>query len=396
LRTLMHVIAVLRWEPASRHRIGYADIDVWFELAKKGYVVHVVLQGRSNTRKILNGLHMWEVGLPGIPILSTFIYWVLSFFKLLEIRPDVVVVYYMSFPVGIMYKILRSCVLILDIRSIPVMSRIRLQRALLKTVLLSGFIDGITIITKEMMLQIIRDYKVYPKVPIAVWPSGFNPRYFNEKVKGEHIRARYGLGRRFILLYHGTIAKERGLENLIHALKILVDKGIRSVGLWIIGSDKDKEVLKHLTTQLGLQEYILFFDPASYPEIAQYIAAADACIVPLPYHPWWLYQFPLKVVECLAVGKPVIATDIPCHKQIKGGILLIQGDSPQAIADTIKKFISLPEAELERLRKEALVTAKNYSWEKHANITEKFLKQLIKIKITQKKAKRGAEHLCAR
>jgi glycosyltransferase involved in cell wall biosynthesis len=375
---LTPVIAVLRGSVSSKHYIGYADIEVWSELTKKGYFVHIFLQDRRNIRKHSSKLSIWEIGFPGLPILSACIYCLVSLLKLIKIKPDILVVYHYSFPAGVAYKLLKSSTLVvLDIRSIPVGSRIWIHKALLKRALCSRFIDAISVIRKEMLMQIIREYNMHPRVPITTWTSGFNPEYFNEKIRGAHIRSKYGLGKQFIILYHGSITKERGLETLINAFKILLDEGIKNVGLWILGDGKDKDALKHLALQLGLQENVQFFDSVPYSEVAQFIAAADAGISPLPANPWWLYQFPLKIVECLAVGKPVIATDIACHRLIGGGIIFSHGDTAQALSEAIKKFISLNKTELEELKKEALKTAEKYTWEKQALLIDKFLKNLL-------------------
>jgi glycosyltransferase involved in cell wall biosynthesis len=379
----MVTIAVIRSSTATKHRIGYADIEVWAQLAKKGYIIHVFLQGRGNLEKAYGGTHVWEVGLPGIPIVSTIIYWLILLRKILKIKPDVIIAHYTSLPISIVCKVLLSSILIIDIRSIPVISMSLLNRIRyevpLKASFKSRFVDGVMVITDGMLAQIMKEYNVHPRVPICIWRSGFNPTYFNKEVNGESVRTIYGRGKHFILLYHGSIAKERGLDNLIYAIKLLVDNKIRDVGLWILGEGKDKTLLKELTTRLNLQEHILFLEPVSYHEVAKFIAAADVCVSPLPRHRWWMFQFPLKVVECLAVGKPVIATDIWCHKQIRGGIIFSHGDSARALANAIMSYISISTSMphlLEKLREEAVTVSRKYSWENQALVIHEYLKFL--------------------
>ena len=380
----MVTIAVIRSSTATKHRIGYADIEVWAQLAKKGYIIHVFLQGRGNLEKAYGGTHVWEVGLPGIPIVSTVIYWLILLRKILKIKPDVIIAHYTSLPISIVCKVLLSSILIIDIRSIPVISMSLLNRIRyevpLKASFKSRFVDGVMVITDGMLAQIMKEYNVRPRVPICIWRSGFNSTYFNKEVNGESVRTIYGRGKHFILLYHGSIAKERGLDNLIYAIKLLVDNEIRDVGLWILGEGKDKTLLKELTTRLNLQEHILFLEPVSYHEVARFIAAADVCVSPLPRHRWWMFQFPLKVVECLAVGKPVIATDIWCHKQIRGGIIFSHGDSARALANAIMSYISISTSMpdlLEKLREEAVMVSRKYSWENQALVIHEYLKFLL-------------------
>lgn len=380
----MVTIAVIRSSIATKHRIGYADIEVWVQLAKKGYIIHVFLQGRGNLEKAFDGIHIWEVGLPGVPIVSTVIYWLILLRKILKIKPDVIIAHYTGLPISIICKVLLGSILIIDIRSIPVIAmsifnKIRYEVPL-KASFKSRFVNGIMVITDGMLAQIMKEYNVRPRVPICIWHSGFNSTYFNKEVNGESVRTFYGRGKRFILLYHGNIAKERGLDNLIYAIKLLVDNGIRDVDLWILGEGKDKTLLKELTMQLNLQKHILFLDPVPYHEVARFIAAADACVSPLPRHRWWMFQFPLKVVECLAVGKPVIATDIWCHKQIGGGIIFSHGDSTHALANAIMSYISISTSMpdlLEKLREEAVMVSRKYSWENQALVIHEYLKFLL-------------------
>lgn len=380
----MITIAVIRASTASRHLIGYADIEVWFELAKKRYIIHIFLQGRGSSKRVSEHIYIWEVGLPGIPLVSTFIYWLTLFYKILRIKPHVIITHYTCLPISVILKLLLNSVLIVDIRSIPIattsiFNRIRYEVPL-KASFKSRLVDGIMVITYGMLLQIIKEYNVFPRVPVCVWPSGFNPRYFNEEVDGTKLRATYGQEKRFILLYHGTIAKERGLDNLIYAIKVLIDRGVKNLSLWILGEGKDKKPLQELTIQLGLQEYIVFLDPVPYHEVAKFIAASDACISPLPHHRWWVFQFPLKVIECLAVGKPVIATDIWCHKQIGGGIIYSSGDSTYELANAIMTYINLPTSQVEKLREEAITVSRKYNWKNHAQVIHEYLKFLLLIR----------------
>lgn len=380
-RSFSFTIAVLRGSLVLKEYIGLADIQVWFALSKKGYRVHIFLHGKDNVEEHFNGVSVWKRGLLGLPIVSHCVFCLLSFFKILRINPHVLVVNYLSYPVGVVYKILRrNSIVILDIRTVPVGERAWLHNLFLKNAFHSRFFDGLTIITESMLKFILKVYGVRKDLKYTVWGSGFDPSLFNEHRQGDHIRRLYGRGKRFVFIYHGIISRERKLDFLINAIKLLYDEGIRDICLWMLGDGNDRIRLQKLVSKLGLEDVIIFLDPVPYSQVGEYIAGADACICPLPDEPKWRYQFPLKVVECLAIGKPVIASDILAHRQIGRGIILYRGDNPQALADAIKKFISLSDVEKEELKREALKTAKNYSWENQAAKIDTFLKRLLKEK----------------
>jgi len=381
----MITIAVLRNAPCSEVYIGFSDIEVWRLLAEKGYEVYLLLQGGDNeityTTNMFNKFRAYGLGITGFPIVSHLIYCLLSLFKIIRIKPHVVVVTFLTFPVGYVYKLLRkNVILILDIRSIPVGEQWRtwLHSWLLKVSLRSRSLDGLTIITKEMLAWISRFYGIRKDIKWAVWGSGVSPEFFNENIDSSNLRERYQCKGCFVILYHGSITKERRLENLIYAMKILVDKGIINLRLWMLGDGNSRAELQSLVSKLDLDKFIRFIGPVPYYQVGKYIAASDACICPLPKEPKWFYQFPLKIIECLAVGKPVITIDIPAHRHFDG-ILLYSNDDPLSIADAIEKFVSLPKDFKKELKEKALNVARNYTWEKHGEKIDAFLRLLLKF-----------------
>jgi glycosyltransferase involved in cell wall biosynthesis len=67
---------------------------------------------------------------------------------------------------------------------------------------------------------------------------------------------------------------------------------------------------------------VLILPPVSYDFMPRVIAACDIGLVLLPDHERWRFQCPIKLVEFMFMGKPVLASDLP-------GIKWVAGDSPQ-------------------------------------------------------------------
>jgi glycosyltransferase involved in cell wall biosynthesis len=107
---------------------------------------------------------------------------------------------------------------------------------------------------------------------------------------------------------------------------------------------------------------------------------ADVGIIPLPpENKWWRVSAPLKTLECLASGKPIIATNIPFHCRIfeKGNCgLLIDSGSPEVIAQGITDLYK-NKKELKRMGEEGKrIVEKFYTWDVMAQRVEDFLKKL--------------------
>jgi glycosyltransferase involved in cell wall biosynthesis len=53
-----------------------------------------------------------------------------------------------------------------------------------------------------------------------------------------------------------------------------------------------------------------------HEQVADYISLADICVVLLPRLPWWEISSPLKLMEYLAMEKPIVLSDINAHQSI--------------------------------------------------------------------------------
>ena len=61
-----------------------------------------------------------------------------------------------------------------------------------------------------------------------------------------------------------------------------------------------------------------FFPPVTYNELPKYLAGIDVYIIPYKVNELSRYINPLKLKECLAVGKPVVSTPLPEVLKITG------------------------------------------------------------------------------
>ncbi len=67
---------------------------------------------------------------------------------------------------------------------------------------------------------------------------------------------------------------------------------------------------------------------------------SDLAIIPLPNHPDWRAQQPIKLSEYISMGKPIIATNIPAHTKILDHLklgIIIPNNNPKIIATAINK-----------------------------------------------------------
>lgn len=278
-------------------------------------------------------------------------------------------------PNGMLFAVLaffKPCGLHLDIRTLPVGIRTaknKLDRLLywkLSIRLFHGRYNSFSFITSSLKKAVEDEFKLnFPDY--AIWSSGVNTKMFYID------RAQYYTQSTVRLLYHGQIAVERGLLELLKAIKMIVVSGRADIKLTLAGSGPDIDILKKYAEENGIAGRVHFTGLLPYEQMPACINAADIGVCPLPDNPGWNVSSPLKVFEYLACGKPVICTPIPAHTDILSdldGVIIAGGEDDKALAAAIIKAY----AQLETLKKQAPALREfvemKYTWKiQAANLT---------------------------
>jgi glycosyltransferase involved in cell wall biosynthesis len=156
---------------------------------------------------------------------------------------------------------------------------------------------------------------------IQVWPSTVDLSLFDPsmyRADRRDVRSELGFEDMFTLMYHGVLTAERGLDELVQAVKMANDEGYR-VGLLLLGKGSSEQQLRSLIASLDLSDNVRLHASVPYDQVPRFIAACDAGAIPLPDQEQWRYQAPTKLLEYLAMQKAVIATEIPAHRWLMRG-----------------------------------------------------------------------------
>lgn len=226
---------------------------------------------------------------------------------------------------GVLLSKLRRVKCVLDIRSTPV-ETVGLSGRLLSfwfsvsVLTAKGFFDGITIITHQMKNQVCRRFCIKP-TKVGVWTSGVSTILYDPQKHGnakEELRSQLGLKAKFVVFYHGIFSAHRGLTELVEAMRILKLE-YPDIIVFLLGKGPSNELLKGLVEKEKLQSNVLIHRPVDFLEVPKFIAFCDVAISPLPDHPYWRFQCPLKLLEYMAMEKTIILTDIPAHRMVVNG-----------------------------------------------------------------------------
>jgi glycosyltransferase involved in cell wall biosynthesis len=373
------------------HFHSTSQLEILRNLAKRGHKTSLVALRSQNDVKSENPqVCITSIPLRYVPMLSSVIFALTLFFFLpfyiVVSKPDIIItepdISILGFTSALPFSKLKKVKLVLDVRSTPVETLgfrgwLRTLCFTLSVLIAKKFFDGITTITPLMKGEICEKFNINPKF-VGVWSSGVSPELFNSKSyvsEGEELKTKLGLSKKFIVFYHGTFSASRGLTETIEAIHMMKHV-YPEIIFFLLGNGPIANNLKDLIRTKGLKNSVVIHSPVEYVDVPKYIAMSDVCIVPLPNHPYWRFQCPLKLLEYLAMKKVVILTDIPAHRLIIGNEscgIYITSTNPAEIARSIMYVYQNKEKLGEWGAIGRTIIERKYTWEKVAKDLEDYL-----------------------
>lgn len=131
----------------------------------------------------------------------------------------------------------------------------------------------------------------------------------------------------------GALAPRKGQEYAIEAMRMVTDAGV-DAQLVLVGSGSDEQMLRKLVPDSGMENRVTF--AGEHPDPRSFLSAADVFLLPSRQE-----GFSNAILEAMAAGLPVIATDVGGNAEAvehgRGG-LIVEPFSAQAIAGAITQL----------------------------------------------------------
>ncbi len=174
------------------------------------------------------------------------------------------------------------------------------------------------------------------------------------------------------LLYFGQPQSWQGVDTLLRAFARLAD--FPGLQLVICGSRYSKAWRRHerLATKLGLDGRIVWRFELHGAELAAWVQHAEVSVAPLTDSPRNVVQgcAPLKIVESMAAGVAVVASDVPPVRELitdRQNGWLVHPDRPGELARALRILLDNP-ALARRLGAAARDTIeRDFTWERSTN-----------------------------
>ena len=199
--------------------------------------------------------------------------------------------------------------------------------------------------------------RIWTGVPVETIPLGVGRAFF--KIDRNPNRNK--------ILFLARIAKKKGLEHLIAAQKILLDRGLET-RLSIAGDSSDglTQKMKALAESMGVLQTTTFLGHISGAQKNEILSTAGVFVLPSLDE-----NFGISVAEALAAGIPVVITEGVSHasKVRSYGAGLIVERSATQIADAVEKILKLDDVAYKVMSESgSRLVSDSYSWDNSARM----------------------------
>lgn len=170
-----------------------------------------------------------------------------------------------------------------------------------------------------------------------------------ERLKIQPPKPELKKGRKYMVGYLGVIGKQEGIQYLLEAAKYIKEKKHRDdICYGIVGGGTSLEELKELSVQMGLQDIVTFTGRVPDDVMLDYLNTADLCVNPDEYNPMNDKSTMNKVLEYMALGKPIVQFDLTEGRYSAAEASLYA--KPNDSVDMAKKIVELLDDEDRRKR----------------------------------------------
>ena len=154
----------------------------------------------------------------------------------------------------------------------------------------------------------------------------------------------------------GRLDPIKRIPDLLEAMRLLED----SVQLHIFGEGTERPSLETLIAQRGLKSRVVLHGAVARPQEA--LGQIDLLVLPSSAE-----GFGLVLIEAMAAGVPVVATNVPGIRDVvQDGItgILVPVASPADLAQAIQSLLNNPSRRAALVQRAQMHVREHYSWEK--------------------------------
>ena len=130
-----------------------------------------------------------------------------------------------------------------------------------------------------------------------------------DRLKLQEPKPEYKKGRKYLIGYLGVIGEQEGIDLLLESIKYICSLR-QDIQLAIVGGGSDLELLKKLSIDMGLSEFVDFYGRVSDQLLIDIMNTADVCVNPDKPTEMNDLSTMNKIMEYMALKKPIVQYDL--------------------------------------------------------------------------------------
>lgn len=212
---------------------------------------------------------------------------------------------------------------------------------------------------------------------IIVCPDAVDQKLFTPSSNKKELRESLGLPQKKTLaVYTGSFFRHswKGIDIVLESAKILAKE--QAIHFVLIGGQKNE--IKSIAQKYPLPN-LTVLPHISHNEIPRYLNAGDILLLPNKKGTRISerYTSPMKLFEYIAIGKPIVASDLLSIREIlnEKNAVLVQPNNAKELVAGITQLVE-NKIFRHKISKEMKKLVKKYTWERRA---ESILKELKKV-----------------
>jgi len=211
--------------------------------------------------------------------------------------------------------------------------------------------DRIVAVSEDTRRVLVDRYRIPPS-KVAVIPNGVDRQKFHPLKHVERIPDS--------IFYVGRVDTRKGLDFLIESLPLVLKRNPRAK-LYVGGTGKHLPAYRHLVKTLGLEKHVDFLGYIPEADLNEWYNRVMCLVVPSRFE-----GFGLTVVEAMAAGTSVVATDVDgLRALVRNGVngYLVDYGNRDALSGRIASLLEDPAAQRAFSQKGQEMVSSCFDWD---------------------------------
>jgi PEP-CTERM/exosortase A-associated glycosyltransferase len=173
-------------------------------------------------------------------------------------------------------------------------------------------------------------------------PNGVNAGRFNALPRDTQLAAQLGLNETPVLGFIGSLYRYEGIAWMLRAAANLIRDGV-SFQILVVGQGEDLKDVQSAIQELGMQDRFKAVGQVPHDQVQRYYSLMDVMAYPRRSIRLTELTTPLKPLEAMAQGKPVLASDVGGIRELvepQVPCFLFKADDAEDFCTKAKELIS--------------------------------------------------------